>query len=92
MIRQEIIKLIQEATSRPKEGIHVEHPEDAGFGDYSTNIALQLKRPATEIVKKLKVKEDKSSSPPFANARVVEEDKSSSPPFARLCLARVSNV
>ena len=29
-----------------------------------------------------KIKEDKSSSPPFAAARVIKEDKSSSPPFA----------
>lgn len=54
MIRQEIIKLIQEATGRPAEEIRIEHPEEASLGDYATNIALQLKKPATEIVEKLK--------------------------------------
>ncbi len=54
MIRQEIIKLIQKVTGRPQAEIHLEYPEEAGFGDYATNIALQIKKPAPEIVKKLK--------------------------------------
>jgi len=54
MIRQEIIKLIQKATGRPPEEIRVERPEEETHGDYSTNIALQLKKSPEEIVKKLK--------------------------------------
>ena len=54
MIRQEIIKLIQKATGRPQAEIRLEHPEKSDFGDYSTNIALQVKKPAAEIAKKLK--------------------------------------
>lgn len=53
MIRREIIKLIQQATSKSLEEIQVEQPEK-GFGDYSTNIAFKLKKPAAEIAKKLK--------------------------------------
>ena len=53
MIRQEIIKLIQKVTGRPEEEIRVERPERASFGDYTTNIALQLKKPAAEIAEKL---------------------------------------
>jgi len=54
MIRQEIIKLLQKATGLPPAEIRLERPERADFGDYSTNIALQVKKPATEIAKKLK--------------------------------------
>ena len=54
MIRQEIIKLIQGATGKSKEEIKVEHPDGVGFGDYATNVALQLKKPAAEIAEKLK--------------------------------------
>ncbi|KKT17178.1 MAG: Arginine-tRNA ligase [Parcubacteria group bacterium GW2011_GWB1_43_6] len=42
MIRQEIIKLIQKATGESPEKIRVAYPEGEGFGDYTTNIALQL--------------------------------------------------
>ncbi len=70
MTRQEIIKLIQKATGEKSEKIKVERPGDASHGDYSTNVALQLKRNPAEIVKKLKVEEDKSSSSPFAISRV----------------------
>ena len=54
MIRQEIINLIQKATGKPKEEIQVEKPENEVYGDYSTNIALQLKKDPAEIVKKIK--------------------------------------
>ena len=54
MIRQEIIKLTQKATGAFPKEIRIEHPERKGFGDYSTSIALKLKKPAPEIVKKLK--------------------------------------
>jgi len=53
MIRQEIIKLIEKASGASPKEIRIEHPEKKGFGDYSTNIALKLKEPAPEIVKKL---------------------------------------
>ena len=54
MIRQEIIKLVQKATGESQEKIQVAYPEGQGFGDYTTNIALRLKKPATEIAGKLK--------------------------------------
>jgi len=54
MIRQKITKLIQKATGDYQEKIRVAYPEGEGFGDYTTNIALQLKRPANEIVRNLK--------------------------------------
>jgi len=53
MIRQEIIKLIQKATGKSLKEIQVEQSEK-GFGDYSTNIAFKLKKPAAEIAEKLK--------------------------------------
>jgi len=52
MIRQKIIKLIQKATGEKE--VRVEHPEEKAHGDYSTNIALQLKKDPKEIVAKLK--------------------------------------
>jgi len=54
MAREEIIKLIQKATGEKPEKIKVEQPEDVSHGDYSTNIALQLKKDPTEIARKLK--------------------------------------
>ena len=54
MIRQEITRLIQKATGVPQEKIRVTCPEGEGFGDYTTNIALQLKKPANEIARSLK--------------------------------------
>jgi len=54
MVREEIIKLIEKATGEKPEKIKVEHPENASHGDYSTNIALQLKKDPEKIVKKLK--------------------------------------
>ncbi|MFH1423872.1 MAG: arginine--tRNA ligase [Candidatus Nealsonbacteria bacterium] len=54
MIRQEITRLIQKATGESQEKIRVTCPEGDGFGDYTTNIALQLKKPADEIAGKLK--------------------------------------
>lgn len=54
MIRNEIIKLIQKATGAPQEKIKVMYPEGDGFGDYTTNIALQLKIPANKMAENLK--------------------------------------
>jgi len=54
MIRQEIIKLIQKAVGKSPAEISVKHPEEKAHGDYSTNIALQLKKDSNEIVEKLK--------------------------------------
>ena len=54
MVREKIIKLIQKAVSQPLEKIQVKHSENIAYGDYSANIALQLKKPATEIAEKLK--------------------------------------
>ncbi len=52
--RQEIIKLIQGVTGESPEKIRVTYPEKGSFGDYTTNIALQLKKPANEMAPKLK--------------------------------------
>ncbi len=54
MLRQEILKLIQKATGQSPAEIRLESHEKANYGDYSTNIALQIKKPAAEIVKNLK--------------------------------------
>lgn len=53
MIRQKIVKLISKATGEKEEKIKVERPEKTNLGDYSTNIALRLKKPAAEIAEKL---------------------------------------
>jgi len=53
MIRQEITKLIQKITGRPEEEIQVERPEQESHGDYSTNVALQIKKDPAEIAPKL---------------------------------------
>jgi len=54
MTRQEITKLIQKATGLPQEDIQIEQPEDKTHGDYSTNVALKLKKDPGEIAKKIK--------------------------------------
>jgi arginyl-tRNA synthetase len=54
MVREEIVKLIKKATSKKPVEIKIEHPENEAHGDYSTNIALQLKKNPAEIAKKLK--------------------------------------
>jgi arginyl-tRNA synthetase len=51
MIRKKIIKLIEKATGQ--KDIHLERPENQKYGDYSTNIALKLKRNPRKIVEKL---------------------------------------
>jgi arginyl-tRNA synthetase len=51
MIKQEIIKIIEKATK--EKDIHLEIPENPEHGDYSTNIALKLKKDPKEIIKKL---------------------------------------
>jgi len=58
MIKDQIIKALQKVTENGK--VHLEHPEDEKFGDFSTNLALQekgKKNPreiAEEIVGRLK--------------------------------------
>lgn len=54
MTRGEIIKLIQKATGERLEKIRIESPQDVSHGDYSTNVALQLKKNPGEIADKLK--------------------------------------
>jgi len=54
MIRREIIKLIQKATGASLDEIKVAYPAGESFGDYTTNIALRLKKPAEEIAESLK--------------------------------------
>ncbi|TSC75861.1 MAG: arginyl-tRNA synthetase [Parcubacteria group bacterium Gr01-1014_30] len=51
MIRQEIIKSIEKATG--KKNIRLERSENPEHGDYSTSIALKLKKNPQEIIKKL---------------------------------------
>jgi len=53
MIRQEIIKLIQKATGFSSEEIKVEWPAEKAYGDYSTNIALRLKKDPEKLSLKL---------------------------------------
>ena len=75
MIREEIKKIIRKSVSGVFE-IKVEKPEREEFGDYSTNIALQLKKPATKIVKSLKsdlFEEVKVVEPGFINFFISKE-------------------
>ena len=51
MIRKKIEKLIEEVVEKE---VHLEHPANLEFGDYSTNIALQTKTDPAEIVEQLK--------------------------------------
>ena len=51
MIRKKIEKLIEEVV---KKKVHLEHPANAEFGDYSTNLALTAKIDPEKIVSKLK--------------------------------------
>ncbi len=50
MIRNEIAKLLREITGKEA---RIEHPADAGHGDYSTNIAMEAKLDAKEIARKI---------------------------------------
>jgi len=54
MIKREIIKLISQKTGLKEDKIKVTRTENADFGDFTTNIAMQLKKPAQEIADKLK--------------------------------------
>jgi len=49
MIRNKIIKLIQKVTGEKAEKIRIDHPQSASHGDYSTNIAMILKKNPREI-------------------------------------------
>ena len=51
MIRKKIEKLIKEIV---KKQVHLEHPANQEFGDYSTNMALQAKIEPEKIIDKLK--------------------------------------
>jgi len=76
MVRQEIIQLIQKATGEKPEKIKVECPENTSHGDYSTNIALQLKRGPEKIAEKLKsniFKKIEVKKPGFINFFLSEE-------------------
>ena len=53
MIRQEITKLIHKATGVPEEEISINSSASGNFGDYSTNVAMRLKKPAQEFSQKL---------------------------------------
>ena len=55
MTRNKIIKLIQKITGEKPERIKVEYPQDDSHGDYSTNIALRLKRDPDQIARKIKL-------------------------------------
>ena len=52
MIREKIIKLIEKVIK--EKNVELEVPENSFHGDYSTNIALRLKKDPQEIIKKLK--------------------------------------
>jgi len=54
MVKYEIIKLIQKTTGEKREKIKIECPQNISHGDYSTNIALQLRKNPEEIAGKLK--------------------------------------
>ncbi len=69
-IRQEIIKLIQKTTGEFLEKIRVTCSEKGSFGDYTTNVALQIKKPASEIIPKLKTdlfEKVEAAGPGFVN-------------------------
>jgi arginyl-tRNA synthetase len=51
MLRKKIEKLIKEIV---KKEVHLEHPTNSEFGDYSTNIALQTKTDPAKIIGSLK--------------------------------------
>ncbi len=51
MLREKIEKLIKEII---KKKVHLEHPANPEFGDYSTNVALTVKIDPGKIVEKLK--------------------------------------
>jgi len=52
-VRQEIVKLINEATRTPLKEVSVDYPTEQKHGDYSSNIALKLKTDPAKIVSKL---------------------------------------
>lgn len=59
MIREEIIKIIQKAIGENPEEIKIERPEKAAHGDYSTNIAMLLKKNPQEIMSNVKAQMSK---------------------------------
>ena len=76
MIKHEIIKLIQRATGEKLEKIKVECSQGASHGDYSTNIALRLRKNPEEIAKKLKsnlFEKIETARPGFINFFVSKE-------------------
>jgi arginyl-tRNA synthetase len=60
MFRNTILEAIAKTSKANKDQINLEFPENADFGDYSTNIALLLKISASELAEKLK-KDEKLS-------------------------------
>jgi len=79
LVREEIKKLILKAIAKTVE-IKIEKPEREEFGDYSTNIALQLKKDPDEIAKKLKAEE--------SNARVFEKIEVVPPGFINFFVSK----
>jgi len=79
LVREEIKKLILKAIAKDIE-IKIEKPERKEFGDYSTNIALQLKKDPDEIAKKLKAEE--------SNARVFEKIEVVPPGFINFFVSK----
>lgn len=56
MVQKTIIKLIEDACTSlrmPVPDVHLEHPENIDFGDFSTNIALVLSKRVNEIPREL---------------------------------------
>jgi len=51
MLKEKIEKLIKDIV---KKDVHLEHPTNPEFGDYSTNIALQTKTDPAKIIESLK--------------------------------------
>lgn len=74
MLRRKIIRLIKKVTGQ--KNVHLEKPENAAYGDYSTNIALKLKENAQEIAKKLNLslfKKVEVAKPGFINFFISEK-------------------
>lgn len=55
MIKEEIKKIISDATGVGAEKFSVEIPTNKDFGDYSTNVAMLLKKNPAEIAEKIKL-------------------------------------
>ena len=77
-IRQEIIKAIKQASGAALTEISVDYPEKREHGDYSTNIALRLKKDPQALSLKLKAKRNlfekvETAGPGFINFFISSE-------------------